>query len=299
MALALDIGLCSIFLLLSLRSSHQQDPALSLLAAMLSSTYALCLVLAHAYVGHDCLSLSPSLRHHIILVYAAQWLFTLTRARFVFAVASEIPHLEATLLRFAIFTALLLHHALASKRLADPPPGNDAADPPCTPTPEETASLASRLTQSWITNLIWKGRHEALESQHLWELARGEKSATVVSSYSWTTPSTLSLRKRLFCFLKRDILLQGIWAALASVAVFVPAQFLRALIRCLESPDAMHTSAAWLMVVGLLVSALVAGVANTQCEWKGQKINARLRAVLVGEIYAKILRWKGATGGSV
>ncbi|KAM4063846.1 ABC transporter [Hirsutella rhossiliensis] len=141
-----------------------------------------------------------------------------------------------------------------------------------------------------MTSLIWKGYHATLESHHLRDLANGLKSADLASSFRQSTPSTIPLLVRLLRHFKEEILLQGLWAAIASVTVYVPVHLLYGILRYLEVPDATPSSRAWLLVAGLLVSGLVSSLAHAQCEWTGQKTAAKLKSTLIGELYAKTLR---------
>jgi ABC-type multidrug transport system fused ATPase/permease subunit len=42
--------------------------------------------------------------------------------------------------------------------------------------------------------------------------------------------------------------------------------------------------------VGILVAGAVSGIAGSQCDWMGNRMNAKLRAILINEIYEKSLR---------
>ncbi|KKP02562.1 ATPase [Trichoderma harzianum] len=57
----------------------------------------------------------------------------------------------------------------------------------------------------------------------------------------------------------------------------------------------MSQNNAWLCVGGLLVAGIVTGIADCQCEWLGRKISGRLRAILIDQIFSKVLK-KGISG---
>lgn len=99
-------------------------------------------------------------------MYSAQCLCTLVAAHSAIVTAVGVPLAAPSLLRFAVF-ALLLVHAAASRRWAS----SDGSDAFSQPAPEETASLASRLTLSWMASLLCEGNRSTLESYDLWELA--------------------------------------------------------------------------------------------------------------------------------
>ncbi|EQL01469.1 ABC transporter, transmembrane domain, type 1 [Ophiocordyceps sinensis CO18] len=176
---------------------------------------------------------------------------------------------------------------------------NTASEMSAGQAPESSASLVSRLSLSWMTRLIWRRYRTALESPHPCDLADGFKSADLASSFRQSTPSTSPLLMRLLGYFKREILLQGLWAAIASVTVYVPAHLLYGILRYLEVPNATHSSTAWLLVAALLVSGLASSLAHAQCEWTGRKTAAKLKSILTSEIYAKALRCKGASGSPV
>ncbi|PFH58865.1 hypothetical protein XA68_13113 [Ophiocordyceps unilateralis] len=266
LALTMDIIVAVALLALGPQPGHQQA---QLLAAILSSAYALCLVCFAAMSGF-----SPTLRHHLMVIYAIQWLVALLAAQHhLFA---RTPHATAPLMRLPVFTLLLLLRACASRRWLNHMPLQDA-------TSSEIASFASRMSLSWITGLLWKGYRTSLESHHLQHVAQSPKLAQLALSFHQTTSATQPLARRLLAFLKRETLAQAFWAAVASATLFIPIHLLRGILLHMESPDSMRASSAWLLLVGLLVCGLVTGVANAQREWTGQKISAKLRAILTSQ----------------
>ncbi|KND87755.1 ATP-dependent bile acid permease [Tolypocladium ophioglossoides CBS 100239] len=291
LALAADMALNAALIILASRSGHDHTQTPSSLVAILSSAYMLVLVLLRACVGDSSPGLFRALRSHSMAIYFVQWLCTLVSAHSIIVGQVGMPHTEASLLRVAIFTMLLLLHATASRQLTKPLCDDDM-DLLVQPAPEETASLPSQLTMYWIASLVRQGYSTTLESHDLWDLARDQKSANLAPSFREMASATLPLLQRLLKYFKGDILLQGCWAALMSVMLYVPAQLLRGVLRYIESPDTMRASTAWLFVVGLLISGLLTGLADAQCEWTGLKVGAKLKGILISEIYAKTLRRK-------
>lgn len=291
LALATDMTLNAALIILASRSGHDYSQTPSSLVAILSSAYMLLLVLLRAWVGEASPGLFSTLTSHSMAMYFVQWLCTLVSAHSIIVEQVGMPHAEASLLRVAIFTVLLLLHATAPRRLAKPS-RDDGMHLFARPAPEETASLASRLTLSWIASLVWRGYGATLESHDLWDLSRDQKSAKLAASFRETASATVPLLRRLLKYFKGEILLQGCWAALMSVMLYVPAQLLRGILRYIESPETMRASTAWLFVVGLLVSGLLTGLADAQCEWTGLRVGAKLKGILISEIYAKTLRRK-------
>ncbi|KAJ5738957.1 hypothetical protein N7493_002112 [Penicillium malachiteum] len=51
----------------------------------------------------------------------------------------------------------------------------------------------------------------------------------------------------------------------------------------------MSRNNSWLCVGGLLVTGIITGVSECQCEWLGRKVSVRLRSILINEIFTKAL----------
>ncbi|RAO67757.1 uncharacterized protein BHQ10_003769 [Talaromyces amestolkiae] len=88
------------------------------------------------------------------------------------------------------------------------------------------------------------------------------------------------------------MLRQGGWAALNSVFILLPPVLIRAILQHLEYPDTILKSTAWLCAGGILVAGAVSSIAGSQCDWMGNRMTAKLRAILINEIYEKSLRKK-------
>ena len=83
---------------------------------------------------------------------------------------------------------------------------------------------------------------------------------------------------------------QGLWSVVFALFTFLPTVLLRQILRYVEDPSSQSREAAWLYVIGLFLSSFFSSIANCQALWLGRRISLRLRAVVVGEIYAKALR---------
>ena len=96
---------------------------------------------------------------------------------------------------------------------------------------------------------------------------------------------------------KRDLIVQAIWAAFASLFVFAPTLLLRVILEYVEEPEKTPKNVAWLFVALMLVTGTIVAVGQGQALFIGRRICIRLRAVIIGEVYAKALRRK-ASGGA-
>ncbi|CRG87885.1 hypothetical protein PISL3812_04906 [Talaromyces islandicus] len=147
-----------------------------------------------------------------------------------------------------------------------------------------TASFLSRMSFSWLDELVWKAFRATLEVSDLYPLSAEQKSDAIAREFG--VMPTASLLRRLWHFMKYDVLSQGCWAAVHSVAVYIAPALIRVFLTHLKAAD----EAAWLCVWGFLAGGVLVGTADCQCEWNGRQTSAKVRAVLVNEIYTKVLR---------
>ncbi|KAH8691336.1 putative multidrug resistance protein [Talaromyces proteolyticus] len=277
-----DIVLC-VFLMTTREDSN--GPISAAFASAVSSVYLLLLVLVRKKGGVD---IEINLQRHSVALYTVQWFCLSLIVHAEILSGTRLLSVIAILIRFALFTTLCLFHWTAPQipRRAYKTGGAFLSDL----SKEETASSVSRLSFSWINELIWKAYRTTLEVEDLYPLNDAQKSNTVNSRFHLVSAPTVFLPWRLWRFFKYDILRQGGWAAVNSVAVFVPPILIRLILRYIESPDVMKPSSAWLCASGLLIAGVVAGTADCQSEWIGHQIAAKVRAILINEIYTKVLR---------
>ncbi|MCJ1350607.1 MAG: hypothetical protein MMC33_000588 [Icmadophila ericetorum] len=268
-------------IVLLLHEKAPQDCPLAF-TSVLFSVYLLLLLAGRSY------SAEFRLQPHSVGLYAVQWLYTALITRAMFVEESGWFRCIAILIRLAIFTTLCLLHCIAPRVPTQTSYRGDKLS--STPGRDETASLLSRLTFFWINALVWKAFRRTLEASDLYQLNRNQTSAVLAPRFRAAAAATLPLLWRIYHFFKYDFLKQGVWAAVMSIAVFIPPMLMRLILQYLESQDGMTRSTAWFCVSGLLISGLLASFADCQCNWIGRKISAKLRTVLISEIYAKVLR---------
>ncbi|KAL3421216.1 ATP-dependent bile acid permease [Phlyctema vagabunda] len=258
-------------------------------AFMVVPTYLLALLAVRYWTGAKRPGLSSRLQLHSNFLYVFQWICILAVGHAVLVEKQRLGGIWSTaiILRFALFTLLCLVHFTAPRSPNQPASTVSPID--LKPGKDETASLFSELTYSWLDDLVWKAFRGTIEASDLYPLNRGQKSAVVIRGYRAAAASTVSLLWRLFSFLKYQYLEQGVWAALMSFTVFIPALLMRLILEFLEFPNDTDRTTIWLYVCGILVSGVITSVAGCQCDWLGIKISAKLRTVLKSEVYAKVL----------
>lgn len=235
----------------------------------------------------------PRLWNHTVALYGLQWLFT------VFVFRSAIIHplskraLVFTVAEFSLSTFLLLI-ALTTRRGNKPVlvQYEDDLEPPRHP----RASLLSLATFSWLDPLVWKGYKRTLELEDVWNLTVSQQAATVLMDFRQAQRAN-ALVWRLLRYFRGMLLLQGAWTIFANLFTFIPTLLLKAILEYVEDPRSTPRNAAWLYTILLFCSGVIQGTADGQALWIGRKLGVKLRAIIIGEIYAKALRRKA--GASV
>ncbi|KAF2719869.1 bile acid-transporting ATPase [Polychaeton citri CBS 116435] len=234
----------------------------------------------------------PWLWYHTAFLYGIQWIFTILLFR------SEIIHpgsklaLALTSAHFGLSTLLALI-AVSSRK------GNKSVEleyeGEMEPSREPLASVFSLATFTWVDSVVWTGYKKAFELSDVWNLMPKDKAASVLADYR-RLKKTTSLAYHLLRYFKRGLIIQASWAAISGLNTFVPTLLLKAILEYVEDPLSKPKNAAWLFVILLFVSGSVSAVSEGQALWIGRKVCIRLRAIIIGEIYAKALRRRAAAG---
>lgn len=234
----------------------------------------------------------PRLWYHTAFIYGFQWCFTILVFRSALLHPRSRLQEQLTIADFALTTVLLII-ALGSRK------GNKAVEleyeGDIEPARETVASVFSLATFSWVDPIVWKGYRKTYELADVWNLAPKDKAAAVISNYR-QVKKTSALAFHLLKYFKRGLLIQAAWAALSGFLTFAPTLLLKAILEYVEAPEFTPRNAAWFYVVLLFVSGCLSALADGQALWIGRKICIRLRAVIIGEIYAKALKRRAAAG---
>ncbi|RHZ61323.1 putative ABC bile acid transporter [Aspergillus thermomutatus] len=285
------VGLIATFVIILSTNAWGDSGTLPAVGKLISWGYILFLVLVRFTLSTLKLQSSPRLWDHTATLYGLQWLFN------VFVFRSAVIHplskraLTLSAVEFALSTLLLLI-AVTTRR------GNkavlvqyeDGLEPPRHP----KASLLSLLTFSWLDPLIWKGYKQPLELDDVWNLTTSQKAATVLEDFRRKHPRG-PLVWRLGCYFYGTLLLQGAWTIFSNLFTYLPTLLLKAILEYVEDPRSTTANAAWLYAILLFCSGAIQGVADGQALWIGRKLGVKLRAIIIGEIYAKALRRKAGS----
>jgi len=234
----------------------------------------------------------PRIWNHTAGIYSLQWLFTLIIFRSVIIHPSSRLTQNLVIVEFSLTTLLFLM-AISTRK------GNKTVllewEDGIEPGREHLASLFSHYTFAWVDGIIWKGWKEPLDISKVWNLLPKDKAATVLANYRHFKKTT-SLAFHLVKYFKGMLFVQAMWAIVGGVLTFAPTLLLKAILEYVENPEIAPINVLWLYVILLPISDIARAVADGQALYIGRKICINIRAILVGEIFAKALRRKASAG---
>ncbi|KAF4451488.1 putative YBT1-Vacuolar, `full-size` ABC protein [Fusarium austroafricanum] len=241
----------------------------------------------------------PHLWNHTAFLYSVNWIFSIFLFRSAF-IQDDISQMDkiTTIVEFGLIT-LLFGMAMTTRK------GNKTVilewEDGIEPSREPLASLFSLAVFGWVDAIVYKGWKAPMEMEHVWNLLPKDKAAAVIADYR-QMKRTGSLAVHLLKYFKRDLLIQCALAVFAGLFTFAPTLLLKVILEFVERYDTQRTdgdqpmNVIWLYVIGLPVVDLIRSYADNQALWIGRKICIRVRALIIGDIYAKALRRKASTG---
>lgn len=228
--------------------------------------------------------------YHTAFLYCFMWICNvlLFRSEIIHPISKASEALMST--SFALTTLLALI-ALTSRK------GNMAVEleyeDGIEPSREPLASVLSLATFTWCDSIVWAGYRRTFEMKDVWNLMPKDKAAAILADYRQLKKTNI-LAWHLLRYFKRDLIVQGSWAAISGAVTFVPTLLLKVILEYIEDPESTPRNAAWFYVILLFVSGCVNALSSGQALWVGRKICIRIRAIIIGEIYAKALRRRAA-----
>ncbi|KXG49698.1 ABC transporter, integral membrane type 1 [Penicillium griseofulvum] len=287
------IGQVAVYIIILSTHAWGRHGTLPAVAGLVSWGYVLFLVLVRFLLSTMDLSSAPRLWTHTAILYSFQWLFNVMVFRSAVIHPLSRNALILSSVQFTLSTVLLLI-ALTTRRGNKPVliEREDGLEPPTHP----MASLFSLATFSWLDPLVMKGYRQPLELGDVWNLTPSQKAANVLMEFRKRQMKG-PLAWKLVRFFIGTILKQGAWTVFANLFVFMPSLLLKAILEYVEDPRSTTPNAAWLFAILLFCCATVQGVADGQSLFIGRKMGVQIRAIIIGEIYAKALRRKA--GASV
>ena len=234
----------------------------------------------------------PNLWYHTAFLYIVQWILIALLFR------SQIIHprshrTQGLMIVNFVAASLLAVIAVTSRK------GNRVVvleyEDDLEPSREPLANLFSIATFGWVDSIVWQGYKKTFELPDVWNLAAKDKAAAVIADFRQLRKTT-RLAWHLLKYFRRDLFIQAAWAMVSGLFTFAPTLLLKAFLEYVEDPAGTPVNAAWFYMILLAVSSCIKAITDGQALWLGRRICIRLRAVIVGEIYAKALRRKAAAG---
>lgn len=117
-----------------------------------------------------------------------------------------------------------------------------------------------------------------------------DQAAHVCGQYEKTRYQYDSLIKRLFIIVRLNLAYQAFFALMSAILSFSGPFFLNRILSFVQQPSSTSYWIAFLYVVGLFSFSSIRAICDGQTYFNGRRIGTRIRAVIIGEIYAKALR---------
>ncbi|KUI63825.1 ATP-dependent bile acid permease [Cytospora mali] len=285
------VGLVIVNLVALVTGAFGGKASLPSVIGLVTWVYVLALASLRLFLGNTQHRI-PHLWSHTAAIYSLQWLFTIIVFRSVLIRPSSKLTQVLIIVEFAL-TTLLFGMAITTRK------GNKTVllewEDGIQPSREPLASIFSSYTFTWVDAITWQGYKSTMEIKDVWNLVPKDKAGVVLAHYR-QVKKTMILSYHLLAYFKIPLVAQIWWAILSGIFTFVPTMLLKAILEYVEHPGNAPINVLWLYVILLPVTDLVRSVADNQALWIGRKICINVRAILVGEIYAKALRRKAAAG---
>lgn len=232
----------------------------------------------------------PSLWAHLTALYLFHVLSAIVFFRS--ALIGHVKHKAVAYYYEADFAITLVLVFLAvTCSVGDQPASIYVTSDGATPSPENLASLWSFSTYSWIDKMIWRARKSALTMGDIWGLREDDYALHVLKVFD-STKLTARFTIKLFSHFKWLFALQGFWALCESVLIFLPTILLKKVLEYVEDPSTTTRSMAWCLVLLMPITKLIDSLCSGFSLFIGRRVCVRMRAIIIGEVYAKALRRK-------
>lgn len=163
-----------------------------------------------------------------------------------------------------------------------------------TPSPEGITSLWAFSTYSWIDSMIWKAYKKPLVMSDIWGLRELDHALYVLKDFK-KSKLLSSFTLKLFLHFKGLFFVQALWAILQSMLVFIPTILLKKVLEYVADQSTTTRGIAWCLVLLMPLSKIADSLASGFSLFLGRRVCVRMRAIIIGEVYAKALRRKITT----
>lgn len=271
--------------------AYGPNGTLATVAGVTTWTYILVLALTRLSLSKTAWRI-PHVWNHTASLYTLMWMFSLVIFRSAIIHPRSATAQALVISEFSL-TSLLFGIAMTTRK------GNKAVvlewENDIEPSKEPLASLFSIATFGWVDTIVWQGYQKTFELGDVWNLMPKDKAASVLADYRQLKKTT-ALTWHLMRFFRGSLIVQCLYAVFSGFFTFAPTLLLKSILEYIEVPDSAPRNVIWLFVILLAFTDILRSLADQQSLWIGRKICIRLRAIIIGEIYAKALRRKAAAG---
>lgn len=123
-----------------------------------------------------------------------------------------------------------------------------------------------------------------------------DKAAYALSHFRAKTKRSSSLAVRVFGHFRSELIFQCTCGAVAGLFTFAPTLLIKKILEYVEQPNVAPRNVIWLLVILLPACDIIRSIAENMNLWSRRQVCIRVRAIIIGEIYAKSLR-RRAPGG--
>ncbi|KAG7664937.1 YBT1 [[Candida] subhashii] len=163
--------------------------------------------------------------------------------------------------------------------------------PGAEPSPENVSSIASFISYSWLNSMVWKSYKSPLKNVDIWALREDDYSLYILKGFE-ASKSTLKFTSKLFVHFKLLFAAQAFWAMLDSVLIFGPSLLLKKVLEYVADPEVFPKNLAWTFVLLMPLVKMSDSISSGCSLFLGRRVCVRMKAIIIGEVYAKALRRK-------
>lgn len=255
-------------------------------------TYALILVIIRlAFIRASVLP-SVGLWKHSTTLYLFAWLCVLPNFRSAL-IRPYSPTSRLFYIAQFVFTSILFVNNFSTK-LGDKPARLYTKEG-FEPSVEPISSLFSLVTYSWLDPIIWKGYFHSLNVHDIWELREDDHASSILRNFRKIKTGN-GLAIRMILYFKKPLVISAFWAFLYSFITFGPPFLMKQILEYVEDPSRAPANLVWLYVFGMLFFGVMDNIVSGQSLFIGRRICIRMRAIIIGEVYAKSLRRRAGAG---
>lgn len=231
---------------------------------------------------------APALWAHSTALYMFYVLPSLVFARSAWAghVSSEIV---SRYYQTSSIVTMILVFLNITARVGDKPGRVYVTSDGATPSPERISSIWEFATYSWINPMIWKAYKSPMVKDDIWGLREDDHALDVLKKFE-SFKLTARFTFKLFSHFKALFLLQGFWAVLDSVLIFIPTLLLKKVLEYVSDPSSTTRDVAWCLVILMPITKMADSVTSGFSLFLGRRVCVRMRAIIIGQVYSKALR---------